>query len=291
MDHALPISSFADHYAQTHGYAPSAVLRMVFLLAKKEDEDEDEDEDENENTFWSPDIRQEGISVGERIQDGDVLHLIIRPLEDPDWSDRLSILRRLLTKEGLHDLISDETLFSLYSVWVLTWIPPAKSNRYLRMKAFVEAHPDVFHLMNEEEKAMSARRKVLLQFHEWAQAFEKSRRDSWEYIDLNSRGVNATHHSSYYLLRVFIDSLPYGTVPNRELLRDRSRQHIAYLASHCDPTMDRIHIYTVHRLLSLWTVPELKEMGLTENSVPDAWRTWFAEWDTLSQEWNALASQ
>jgi hypothetical protein len=43
-----------------------------------------------------------------------------------------------------------------------------------------------------------------------------------------------------------------------------------------------------HCLLSFWTIPELKEMGLTEALTPEGYRDLVAHWDTLSPEMAAL---
>lgn len=285
VDRGLPISSFADHYAQTHGYAPSAVQRMVFLLPKEEnkDKDESESESESENIFWSPEVRHEGISVGDRVHEGDLLCLLIRPLEDSEWKDRLSVIRQFLEKGGLYDNVTDEDIFSLYSTWSLTWTPPPKSNRYLRTKAFVEAHPDVFRPMEEEEKAASAHRKVLHTYHSWLTCYDKKRQYIWESVDLLSRGVDITRmcYMEILILNRFVNLLPHGTLPTRERFRELTSRIVT-----SQGMMGMINMW--HCLLCFWTIPELKEMGLTEALTPEAYRELVAHWDTLSLEIAAL---
>lgn len=156
IDMFRPVVTFADEFAQQHGYNPSATSRMVFLIQSEEEE--------KENTvFWSPEERQEGKTfievLSERLgnefsqDDLPMLNLLIRPMaEDREMGAKVDLIRKLLKEQSLNDNYDDETLFEMYGTWHLTYLPSGKGNRYLTMKAFVEQNPAAFWSMSEEEK-------------------------------------------------------------------------------------------------------------------------------------------
>lgn len=147
-DRSLRISAFADYFCKTHGYAPCATKRMTFMK-KQEQEAKSSDELEDE-IFWSNEIRREGEVMDDHVEDGDMLYLLIQPLEDPEWSEKFALFRRILEKEGRITQKGDEEIFSIYSTWLLTWIPPANTNRYIRLKAFVDENEDIFPIVEKK---------------------------------------------------------------------------------------------------------------------------------------------
>ena len=147
VDRSLRISAFADYFCKTHGYAPCATKRMTFMKKQEEAKSSDELEDE---IFWSDEIRREGEVMDDHVEDGDMLYLIIQPLEDPEWLEKFSLFRRILEKEGRIARKDYEEIFSIYSTWLLTWIPPANTNRYIRLKAFVDENEDIFPIVEKK---------------------------------------------------------------------------------------------------------------------------------------------
>lgn len=148
VDRSMRISDFTDYFCKVHGYAPCAAKHMIFM--KKQD-DEVKRSDELEDTIlWSEEIRRMGEVMSDRVEDGDTIYLLIEPLEDPEWADKFALFSRILEKEKRTATVSDEDIFGIYSTWLITWIPPAKTNRYIRMKAFLDAHLDIFPMTEKD---------------------------------------------------------------------------------------------------------------------------------------------
>lgn len=177
-DRALPVAGWADQFAVQHGYHPSATMRMVFLLAPSEVEKDkgvdkaEEAKEEQDMVFWSPEQRHHGRSVGDLLGEKEpLLHLFIHSAEDPERDEKVSTLRRVLRALHRDDSVSEETLYPMYANWCLTADVSALRNRYQRMVAFVEAHPEEFRLLSEEEQAEQARRvdmEAFRAFRTWA---------------------------------------------------------------------------------------------------------------------------
>ncbi len=164
VDRAHPVGGFADQFAQQHGYQPSATERMVFLLPASEAEEKEE-----ANTlFWSPEVRHNGKSIGDILGDREPLvHLLIRSVEESEREEKVPTLRAILTSLHRNDRLSDEALYDMYANWRLTADVSSLRNRYQRMLAFVEAHPEEFPVLSEAEQAEQARRVDLRGFREF----------------------------------------------------------------------------------------------------------------------------
>lgn len=141
VDRSQRIASFPDIFCQRFGFQPCATKRMTFLQVMEEAKHSEEQEEE---IFWSVDVRREEEVIGDRLTEGAILHLLIQPLEDPEWSERFALLCKILDSANRYATVSDEEIFGIYSNWILTWISPPRSNRYIRMKAFMEEHEDIF---------------------------------------------------------------------------------------------------------------------------------------------------
>lgn len=172
IDMFRPVVTFADEFAQQHGYNPSATSRMVFLIQSEEEEKES-------TVFWSPEERHEGktfievlnevLGVDEFCQDDlPMLNLLIRPMaEDREMGAKVDLIRKLLKEQSLNDNYEDETLFAMFGDWHLTYRPSGAGNRYLTMKAFVEQNPAAFWSMSEEEKEEQKERDEVRDFRKW----------------------------------------------------------------------------------------------------------------------------
>lgn len=171
IDMFRPVVTFADEFAQQHGYNPSATSRMVFLIQSEEEEKES-------TVFWSPEERHEGKTfievlserLGEEFCQDDLpmLNLLIRPMaEDREMGAKVDLIRKLLKEQSLNDDYEDETLFAMFGNWHLTYRPSGAGNRYLTMKAFVEQNGDAFWPMSEEEKEGQKERDEVRDFRKW----------------------------------------------------------------------------------------------------------------------------
>ena len=239
VDASLPVARFADLFAIQHHYAPSATERMVFLLEESKEDDSD--------IFWSPEMRHEGKTMG--VLEGH-LNLIIRPLVDKEMSERLTLLRKILHTHDLHYRFSDDELVSMYSTWILTWLPPATTNMYIKMKSFVGAHPDVFLPLTPEEKEKRDHDIDVEQF----KAF---------------RNGLARYYSVHQMHRV-------GGVGGVGILASDFIQ--GRLRTNGDAPMSLLQM---QHLLNYFTVPQLYEAGMTHGMVPTGYRfcRFVLEWD------------
>jgi hypothetical protein len=158
-DRALPVAGWADQFVVQQGYQPSATARLVFLLQGNEEEKE-------ENiVFWSPEERHHGQSIGDVLGDREpLLHLLIRSAGEEEQKEKAPLLRKILQTLHRDDSLSDKELYEMYANWRLTRDVSALGNRYQKMVAFVEAHPEDFPLLGEEEQARQTRRADLAAF-------------------------------------------------------------------------------------------------------------------------------
>jgi len=155
IDRRQPVSGFADHFAAAHGYRQTH--RFVFLLPPQkpyEDEadeaDEADKEEEKETVFWSHDHRHSGQTYQDLIGQATLVRLLllIQPLQDPEWAAKMELIRKILTAEKRY-IPSSEDILGLYGEWILT--QGEYANRYLRLKAFVQAYPDVFYSVSDDQ--------------------------------------------------------------------------------------------------------------------------------------------
>jgi hypothetical protein len=79
-------------------------------------------------------------------------------------SDKIKLLRTILTKQNLYSMYEDEELWSNFSTWHLTYVPQGTGNRYVTLEAFVNAYPQIFRPMTGEEQEL---------FQEWKAHYEK----------------------------------------------------------------------------------------------------------------------
>lgn len=189
IDMFRPAATFADEFAQQHGYSSSSTARMVFLIQSDEDEKED-------TVFWSPEERNEGKTfvevLGERLgsedsEDLPMLNLFIRPMaQDGETESKVDLIRKLLKEKSLNDNYDDDELFTMFGTWHLTYQAPARGNRYLTMKAFVEQNGDVFWPLNAEDLQAQMERDAVRKFRSWA---EKTAWDIATYTNLDRRIV------------------------------------------------------------------------------------------------------
>ena len=241
VDASLPVARFADLFAIQHHYAPSATDRMVFLLSDSKEEESKEDE---LDIFWSPELRHEGKTMGEL--EGH-LNLIIRPLVDREMPDRLTLLRKILHTHDLRYRFSDDELVSLYSTWILTWLPPVTTNMYIKMRAFVDAHPDVFPPLTPEEKEKRDHDVDVEEFRTWR------------------RGL-ARYYSVHHLQRIgHVDLVASAFIQG-------------YLRTTGDVPMSPLQM---QHLLNYFTVPQLYEAGMTHGMVSRGYHQcrFVLEWD------------
>lgn len=150
------VANFATMFAQQHGYNPSATSRMVFMILSEEEEEE---------VFWSPEKLQVGITFEDVLKENrPLLNLVIRPMDEKNKTEKLQLIRKILKEKSLNDHYDDDTLFSMLSTWHLTYQPPAKGNRYITMKHFVEQNGEAFWPMTEEELRQALERKQVREF-------------------------------------------------------------------------------------------------------------------------------
>ena len=243
VDASLPVARFADLFAIQHHYAPSATDRMVFLLEESESKSES-DESKDSDIFWSPELHHEGKTMG--MLEGH-LNLIIRPLVDREMPNRLTLLRKILHTHDLLYRFSDDELISMYSIWILTWFPPVTTNMYIKMRAFVDAHPDVFLPLTPEEKEKRDRDIDVEEFKAW-------------------RSGLARYYSVHHLHRVG----GVGVVASDFIQ--------GYLRTTGDVPMSPLQM---QHLLNYFTVPQLYEAGMTRGMVSTGYRycRFVLEWD------------
>ena len=243
VDALLPVARFADSFAEQNHYAPSATLRMAFLFLDDSDESKDE-----LDIFWAPEQRHEGKTVGDLLlgRPDAILNLIIRPLEDEDKVPKMALIRRILHTDGLNNHFSDDELFGMYSTWLLTWIPPAKTNRYIKMKSFIDAHHDTFLLLTPEEKEAQELRLNVERFKEFRE--NEAKYAALRYMNLNPLDVNVAAY-----VRGWARTYPNQSLPVQRL----------------------------DFLLRRLTVSELLEAGMTREMVPPAHRYYhfIVNWD------------
>jgi hypothetical protein len=82
-----------------------------------------------------------------------MLNLFIKPLEEPAYKkyQKMEHVRDILLKEKRYENYSMEDIYSMYSTWVLTYIPKNKSNRYIQISTFVNDHPEKFYQLSPEQ--------------------------------------------------------------------------------------------------------------------------------------------
>lgn len=188
IDSTHPVSSFADAFAQQHGYPPSATERMVFMILHEQDEKQEEADG---TIFWSPEERHPGKTIADL--DIRVLHLVIRPIEATprEKEEKMDLVRSILRKETRYSQYDTDQLFDMFSAWHLTWQPPAKGNRYITMKAFVDAHPDMFWMVSQEEQ----RQQMIESLRHWIlEGAEQFAQDAEYEPDFVLRRQQAIHH-------------------------------------------------------------------------------------------------
>lgn len=246
VDRRLPIHTFADLFAATHGYRQTD--RLTFLLPSRSEEKYDDEADEaKEEIFWSHSHRRIGQTYQDLVGSDSTVHLflLVQPLEDVDWPDKLALIRKILLADKLN-LPTAEQIFDLYSAWILTH-PAEYKNRYLRLKAFVQAHSDVFFPISEEKLDEVKQAMKIEAFREW-------------YLTLQSK----------------------RTGPHGALHRPNVEAHIQRLL-HRHALGARLQIGggAIEFYLSTMTREEMFAMGLQlEHIQPGKIHSYLAEWDT-----------
>lgn len=167
VDGVQPVSEFAKEFARQNGYHPSAAKRMTFFYPAAEaagdaggDAGEEEEEKEKEPIpFWTPEKYPVGTTFREHFPHGQeetpLLCLFLRPADPSTRTEKVELLRRILTEEGRYNMYSDADLFTTYDGWYLTHRPRPRENRYQTMKTFVAAYSEKFWFMNPQEKEQS----------------------------------------------------------------------------------------------------------------------------------------
>ena len=213
--------------------------------------------EEQHGVFWSPEQRHHGRSVGDLLGEKEpLLHLFIRSAEDPERDEKVSTLRRVLRALHRDDSVSEETLYPMYENWRMTANVSALRNRYERMVAFVEAHPEVFRVLSEEERAEQARRvdmEAFRAFRSWAEALP--------------RRAHPPHHKRMTL--GWIDTI----------FQLRGRENVVF---------DRNRVC---RFLGVLTVEELLAAGVRAENIAPTFkgRRFLADWERYNREADADA--
>ncbi len=168
VDRSHPIIGFADQFAKQHNYDDSVTSRMVFLIMSEEEE-------EKHQTFWSPEERHDGKSIGDILgTELPILNLIIRSVEDPEREQKIILLRKILYSLNRNDSYSDEYLFDFYCNWRMKQ-RISSLNRYQKMKMCIEEHPDIFNITDDNENAERSRRMDLIAFRQFIHRFRPYR--------------------------------------------------------------------------------------------------------------------
>jgi hypothetical protein len=164
IDMDQPIIRLMEEFIRQRRFNPSAGKRLVFIV---DGEDEPliayDRSDERVNSKWS-EVFSESLPL---------LHLLIQaPNERPsDVHDKVCLIREIGEKQKRISDSSDEEIYSLYSEWILTYVPPAKSNRYTTMSAFVEQHLHLFPQLDDQafyaHQAEKEYRKLLADFRDF----------------------------------------------------------------------------------------------------------------------------
>jgi hypothetical protein len=156
IDMNLPVISLMEEFIRQRRFNPSASKRLLFIVDGEEEpliaHDLSAEKLERVSKKWS-ELFSDSLPL---------FHLLIQsPNEHPvDVRSKVDFIRSIAEEKKRGDDNKDEDLYALYSEWILTYLPPAKSNRYINMSAFVDQHPDLFPEMDEETlKAQKAERE------------------------------------------------------------------------------------------------------------------------------------
>ncbi len=157
VDRSHPMIGFADQFANQNHYAECVTTRMVFLIMSEEEE--------KHQIFWSPEERHIGKSIGDVLgSELPILNLIIRPVEDPDYLQKVTIMRKILYSLKRNDSIfSNEELFDLYNNWRMTH-NVSSMNRYQKLKACIDDHLEMFNQLSEDEMVAKTHHWELVAF-------------------------------------------------------------------------------------------------------------------------------
>jgi hypothetical protein len=132
------ISSFPVCFIEKYNYNPLVMSRFVFFV-----EDEDIIEKYQMQTWFE-------VFGSNEIP---MICLFIKSQEESEKEklSKIQMIHSIINKEKMKYVLSDEELYSLYNEWYLHYIPKEKTNRYLKMKQFVEENPLCFEKWSEEE--------------------------------------------------------------------------------------------------------------------------------------------
>jgi hypothetical protein len=141
IDMDQPIIHLMEQFIRQRHFNPAASKRLVFFI---DGEDQPfiayQHSHERVNQKWS-EVFSESLPV---------FHLLIQNTnESPqDIQEKVHLIRTIAEKLIRVADITDEEIYTIYNEWILTYIPPPKSNRYITMSAFVQQHLHLFHQMD-----------------------------------------------------------------------------------------------------------------------------------------------
>lgn len=257
---------FPKHFAREAGYNPSVVSRMVFFVEDEEEALIDPDQ--------PSEIITEHITWKEHFADIPnpdalpMLNLFIRPESEKDRAPKITLLRQILEQKKLNDAIDDTELYSHYSEWYLRYQPPAVSNRYITMSAFIEQNPHLFPVLTEEEQVAARERK---EHRRMLEDFGRFRKRELTWVD---------DHIAAYGDRFNVPRLA---------VHEELRQLVAVAA---EQGTELVFNPEQHRYFLHWmTIPEIIAIGVRSENIcacPHALTCFVANWERLSAELDAL---
>jgi hypothetical protein len=168
VDRSHPMIGFADQFANQNHYAECVTTRMVFLIMSEEEE--------KQHIFWSPEERHIGKSIGDVLgSELPILNLIIRPIEDPKYLEKVTTMRKIIYSLKRDDsAFSNEELFDLYNNWRMSH-NVFSMNRYQKLKACIDDHLEMFNLLSEDEMVTKSRHWDLISFCQFRHNYQPRR--------------------------------------------------------------------------------------------------------------------
>jgi hypothetical protein len=201
-----------EEFIRQRHFNPSAGKRLVFIV---DGEDEPliayDHSDERVNRNWSH-VFSESLPL---------LHLLIQaPNERPsDIHDKVCLAREIGEKQKRISDSSDEEIYSLYSEWILTYIPPAKSNRYTTMSAFVEQHSHLFTQLDDQafyaQQAEKEHRQLLADFRSFRDRDAASAQDRIQQLANYYQSTPEHDYRHYCHWFTIMELLAFGVRPRQ----------------------------------------------------------------------------
>jgi hypothetical protein len=159
------IPNFIDDFIAQHQYNPHIRNRIKFFVDSYTDVDHKGEllpfisEYSCKMRHWNDEFKTPG--------DLPILNMFISDEDDISRRSKLELIRKILSDKNLDDTKTDDEIYELYNTWHIHYQPPASSNRYTNLLAFIQQHSDIFNELSQDSILEKQLINKLREFRSW----------------------------------------------------------------------------------------------------------------------------